>query len=198
MSALVPAYILIQPLQVVPPNTAANQPWGQNIGPLNLGVNPAALPKGATEVLPKFSGDGKVSTDDHLSTFHSACVVISVPTQEVVVRLFVRTLIDVAADWFNNLPNHSITSWDDMKDAFETRFKTLENECSLFSQLSQMKKDMHEPMREFVEKFNRLVQRIPTVSRPSAENQKSFFINVVPADISFHLIKDACADLGAA
>lgn len=80
MSALVPACISAPPLQVVPPNMAANQPWGHNIGPLNLGVNPAPLPKGATEVLPKFSGDGKVSTDDHLSAFHSACAVISVPT----------------------------------------------------------------------------------------------------------------------
>lgn len=85
-----------------------------------------------------------------------------------------------------------------MKNAFESRFKTLENECSLFSQLSQMKKDMHEPMREFVSKFNILVQRIPIASRPSAENQKSFFINVVPSYISFHLIKDACANLATA
>lgn len=85
-----------------------------------------------------------------------------------------------------------------MKNAFERRFKTPENECSLFSKLSQMKNDMHEPMREFVAKFNRLVQRIPTASRPSVENQKSFFINVFLADISFHLIKDVCAGLGGA
>ena len=111
---------------------AAIQPWGQNIGPLNLGVNPAPLPKVAAEVLPKFSGDGKVSTEDHLSTFHSACAVISIPTQEVTVRLFVKTLTDAAADWFNHLPHRSITSWDDMKNAFEDRFKTPENESSLF------------------------------------------------------------------
>jgi hypothetical protein len=176
---------------------ATNQPWGQNIGPLNLGVNPAALPKGATEVLPKFSGDGKISIDDHLSAFHSTCVVISVLTEEVVVRLFVQTLIDAATDWFNHLPQYSITSWDDMKNAFKSRFKIPKNECTLFSQLSQMKKDMHEPMREFVAKFNRLVQRISTASRPSAENQKSFFINVVPLDISFHLIKDSYSDVAA-
>ena len=61
-----------------------------------------------------------------------------------------------------------------------------------------MKKEMHEPMRDFVAKFNRLVQRIPVASRPNVENQKSFFINVVHPDISFHLIKDACATLTAA
>ena len=57
-----------------------------------------------------------------------------------------------------------------MKNAFEDRFKAPENKCSLLSQLSQMKKEMHEPMREFVAKFNRLIQRIPATSRPNVEN----------------------------
>ena len=77
---------------------AINKPWGQNIGPVNLGVNPTPLPKGATEVLPKFNGDGKISIEDHLSAFHSGCAIISVPTQEVVVRLFVQTLTHDAID----------------------------------------------------------------------------------------------------
>ena len=111
---------------------AINQPWGKNIWPLNLGVNPTPLPKGATKVLPKFSGDGKVSTEDCLSAFHSACVIISVPAQEFSVRLFMWMLTDTATDWFNHLPHHSITSWDDMKNAFEDSFKALENESSLF------------------------------------------------------------------
>ena len=50
-------------------------------------------------------------------------------------------------------------------------------------------------MREFVAKFNRLIQIIPIASRPDAENHKLFFINVVHPDISFHLIKDACSYL---
>jgi hypothetical protein len=79
-------------------------------------------------------------------------------------------LTDAAADWFNHLPCHSITSWDDMKNAFKNRFKAPKNESSLLLQLSQMKKEMHEPMREFVAKFDRLVQRIPATSRPNAEN----------------------------
>ena len=66
-----------------------NQPWGQNIGPLNLDVNPIVLLKGATKILPKFNGDGKVSIEDHLRAFHTTCGIISVPIQDIVVRLFV-------------------------------------------------------------------------------------------------------------
>ena len=79
-------------------------------------------------------------------------------------------LTDAATNWFNHLPQHSITSWNDMKTAFKNRFKAPKNECSLLLQLSQMKKEMHKPMREFVAKFNRLIQRIPTASRPNEEN----------------------------
>ena len=106
-------------------------------------------------------------------------------------------LTDADADWFNHLPHHSITSWDDMKNVFEDRFKTPKNKSSLFFQLSQMKKEMHEPMREFVAKFNRLIQRIPTKSTPNAKNQKAFFISVIHPEISFHLIKYACANLAS-
>ena len=58
-----------------------------------------------------------------------------------------------------------------------------------------MKKEIHELVREFVAKFNRLIQRIPAASRPNEENQKIFFVNVVPPDVSFHLIKDAVVNL---
>ena len=85
-----------------------------------------------------------------------------------------------------------------MKNAFEDRFKAPENECSLLLQLSQMKKEMHEPMREFIAKFNRLIERIPATSRPNEENQKIFFVNDVPLDVSFHLIKDVVTDLATA
>ena len=77
----IPAVINVQHLQVIASlNMVVNQPWDQIIGPLNLGVNRAPLPKEAIEVLPNFSGDGKISTEDHSSAFHLACTIISVPT----------------------------------------------------------------------------------------------------------------------
>ena len=56
---------------------------------------------------------------------------------------------------------------------------------------------MHEPMREFVEKFNRLIQRIHVASRPYGDNKNIFFVNVVPLDVSFHLIKEVVANFAA-
>ena len=91
-----------------------NQPWGQNIGPLNLGVNPIALPKGATKILPKFSGEGNKSTYEHFNTFKEICGILFVLTKNVEIWLFVQILTDAIADLFHHLPNSSITDWASM------------------------------------------------------------------------------------
>lgn len=94
------------------------------------------LPKGTIKIFRNLSGDGKISTDDNLSAFHTTCGVISVPSKEIVVRLFVQMHTDVAINWFDFVPHYSIVSWEDMKIVFESRFKNCDNECSLLLQLS--------------------------------------------------------------
>ena len=114
---------------------------------MTLGGNLHPLPKGAREVLPKFCGDGKKSTHEHLNAFNTTCVVLVVAHEDVAVRLFVKTLIDDAADWFHHLPQGSITDWNHMRTAFEDRFKSSEDKHTLLLQLTQLKKEIHEPMR---------------------------------------------------
>lgn len=100
-------------MNFIPPQMVAN-PWGAQVDPLALGENLDALAKGAREVLPKFSGDGKKSTDEHLNAFNTACAVPGIATKNVVVRLFVQTLIDDVTDWFHHLPQGTITNWATM------------------------------------------------------------------------------------
>ena len=63
-----------------------------------LGGNLHPLPKGAREVLPKFYGDGKKSIDEHLNAFNTTCAVLAIAHEDVVVRLFLQTLIDDVVD----------------------------------------------------------------------------------------------------
>lgn len=82
---------------------ATNNPWGAVVGPLNLCLNLNALPKGARDHLPKFSGDGKVTVNEHLNAFNVSLGVIAVQHEDVAIRLFVQTLTEVAANWFYHL-----------------------------------------------------------------------------------------------
>lgn len=115
---------------------AVNNPQGIFVGPLTLGANLNPLPKGARDHLAKFSGDGKVSIDEHLNAFNVSCGVLAIQHEDVVVRFFVQTLIEVEIDWFYHLPNCAITIWQDLK----TRFKLVKDEHSLLAQLAQLKK----------------------------------------------------------
>lgn len=62
-----------------------------------------------------------------------ACGVLGVEHQDVVVRLFVKTLQGIVADWFYNLSLGSITSRNTIKDKFEKRFKPIEDEHALLA-----------------------------------------------------------------
>lgn len=138
----------------------ANNPWGAAIGPLALGAI-HNLPKGAKEHLPKFSGDGKVTTTEYLNAFKVACGVLAVQHEDVAMRLFVQNFTDLAADWFYHLPDGAITNWQVLIDSFEARFKLTEDKHSLIAQLAQLKKEIIEPMRDFVSHFNKLFHKIP-------------------------------------
>ena len=82
-----------------------------------------------------------------------------------------------------------------MCSTFEDRFKSVEDEHTLLLQLTQPKNEVHEPMRDFIVKFNKIIYEIPTAKRPSEENHKGFFINAMPLEISFHLRRNRVVDV---
>lgn len=173
-------------------------PWGTAFGPLRLTTPLHELLKGTRKNLPKFLGDGAQHPDEHIVGFYIACGVLGVEHEDVYVRLFIETLQGAAVDWFYHLPNNCITNWASLRTLFEARFKFTENDHALLAQLTQMKKEPQEPMREFVAKFNNLHNRIPTASQPIAGNLKCFFINAQLPEVSFLLRRDNPAVLAAA
>ena len=53
-------------------------------------------------------------------------------------------------------------------------------------------------MRDFVASFNKIVNRIPTVARPTTINLKTFFISAMPPDINYDLRRARPIDLADA
>ena len=72
-------------------------PWGDAIGPLQLAAN-NDLPKASQKNFPKFNGDGKVSADDNIMAFFSICSIVFPQHEDVVVRLFLETLVESTTD----------------------------------------------------------------------------------------------------
>lgn len=77
------------------------------------------LPARSRNNFSKFSGDGKVTPDEHIKAFFATTYILGVAHEDVVVRLFVETLTESVADWFYHLDDGSITSWNTMRTTFE-------------------------------------------------------------------------------
>jgi hypothetical protein len=93
-------------------------PWGNVIGLLNHGAN-NDFPRASRIFFPRFIGDGIIFVEKNLSYFHKACGVVNPEHEDVVVKMFVDTLVDNVSDWFQDLPTRCITDWNDMKKKFE-------------------------------------------------------------------------------
>ena len=84
-----------------------------------------------------------------------------------------------------------------MRTDFESRFKEVNDEHTLLLQFSHLKKEVQEPMHDFIAIFNKIMYTIPTTKRPNVKNKKGFFMNAMPPNISFHLRRNILVDVDA-
>ena len=86
--------------------------------------------------------------------------VLIVQYEDVVVRLFIETLIGDVAKWFQHLPSRLINSGNTMKTHFKRWLKLAKEEHVLPSQLNHIKKEHYVPMRDFKEDEHVLLSQL--------------------------------------
>ena len=72
-------------------------PWATVTWPLALNAYHQLL-SGSRKNFPKFSGDGKVTTNEHIKAFFASTHILGVGHEDVAIRLFVKTLTVSATD----------------------------------------------------------------------------------------------------
>jgi hypothetical protein len=75
----------------------------------------SVLPKGT---LKEFFGDGEIDAKRHLHLFLDVCDFHRVEYEDVMVRLFLQTLLGGAYEWYTTLPSISILSFNDLEAMF--------------------------------------------------------------------------------
>ncbi|KAJ9545830.1 hypothetical protein OSB04_025537 [Centaurea solstitialis] len=80
--------------------------------------------KGLIKMINTISFDGEPSGNpyQHLEAFEDICDLFNTREDEVKLRVFSFTLTNKAKDWFKKLPPGSITTWDDLKSVFLSRY----------------------------------------------------------------------------
>lgn len=155
-------------------------PQGQRVGPLYLLQPLHELLRCNRKNFPKFRGD-------HIVAFIVTCGVLGVEHEDISVRIFVEILQANVADWFYHLPAGSITNWNTMMTQFDKSFKPTEDVHALLDQFSQIQKESHEPMKEFLAKFNRMVNKIQQNTSSMDQIKKCFSLNAQLPEVSYVL-----------
>lgn len=117
--------------------------------------------------LPKFNPDAGIQADKDINNFMLSVNLKGVKEEDVVVRIFPYTLQGSAGSWYFSLPSGSITSWNIFQEQFLTKYGDDRSLAMYINDLSNLRVESKEPIKEFNSRFNKLLNKIPTACKPS-------------------------------
>lgn len=131
-------------------------------------------------MLPNFDPEWGDTASNHIHSFFLALRKLGVVDEDVVCHLFSFTLTRAAFTWYFSLRIGSITSWDAFQQAFLDKFGDEKTPKALLLELSGLKMEIKEKVKNFNIRFNTLFNRIPATTRPTEEVLMEFYISALP------------------
>lgn len=107
--------------------------------------------------------------EEHINNFMLSINLNGVTNEDIFIRIFPYTLQGVAESWYFSLPSKSITSWDIFQEQFLTKFGDDRSTATLINDLSNLRAESKEHIKDFNSHFNKLLNKIPNASKPSEE-----------------------------
>ena len=107
--------------------------------------------------LPVFDGMGDPVI--HIASFHNKMILQNI-NDAILCRAFPSTLTEIAQRWLHQLPQHSVSSFDDLTEQFRTRFITNIPPAKSIHDLWVCKQEANESLRSYLDRFNKIAMRI--------------------------------------
>jgi hypothetical protein len=136
--------------------------------------------------LPKFSGNGIISVNEHLIVFSNVCHNIGANDNDTCMRLFVNSLEGKATTDFFELPPKSFSTWDELCYWFKSTYGKPQIPTDLLKSYNNLVYDKGETIKAFNLCFTKLYNQIPEVIRPHNQASLMHYYNSIPP--SFHHI----------
>ena len=129
---------------------------------------------------PKFNPHDGMPAKEHINNFMFSINLNAVIEEDVVVRLFPYTLQGPSELWYFSLSSRFINSLYAFQEKFLTNFGDDRSTNTLLNDLSNLKVEPREPIKEFNSHFNKLLNKIPMESKPSDKVQNEWSILLFP------------------
>jgi ribonuclease HI len=125
------------------------------------------LPKHPEKWLTKFDPDSKQLAEDHIKKFMLDIRLRNVEHEDVVCRLFPYTFEGSASTWYFSQQPRTIASWEKFESIFLEKFRDGKPLEVLVMDLSNLKMNAKEKVKDFNQRFLTLKNRIPADSMPA-------------------------------
>ncbi|XP_059066377.1 uncharacterized protein LOC131028606 [Cryptomeria japonica] len=95
------------------------------------------------------NGNGTDYAEQHLINVKNIIEEFEIPREDVFMKLFVQSLIEDAREWYRNLPNRYIGSWQEFVTIFLEEFGEHNDTSFASHELTSIKKNQNESISEF-------------------------------------------------
>jgi hypothetical protein len=129
-------------------------------------VNP--LPAGDyLKYMPKFTGEGDITTEEHLTAFYSYADNLNIENEDVWMRVFVQSLDGEVRKWFRGLTPGSIAGIEALDSVFLRQWGDRKDFMYYMTEFGSLKKIEGESVSNFSKRFNKMYNKIPAEIKPS-------------------------------
>jgi hypothetical protein len=122
--------------------------------------------------LPKFTGEGDITTEEHLEAFYTFTDDNVIMHADVWMRIFVHSLQGEARKWFKTLPPGSIDGIEALDNAFLRQWGDKKNFMYYMTEFGSLKRKEGESVSDFSKRFNKMYNKIPAKIKPSEASAK--------------------------
>jgi hypothetical protein len=137
--------------------------------------------------LPKFTGEGDLTAAEHINFFDQFTDILGLEHEYVYSRVFVQTFKGQVRTWFRSLPAGSILSYDALEDAFLRQWGERKDHLYYLTKFGSLRKTSLEIVMEFIQRFNKLYNKIPAEVKPSQPAAKVTFAGAFEPDFALLL-----------
>jgi hypothetical protein len=122
---------------------------------------------------------------------------MNVQHEDVVCRLFPYTFENKSSTWYFSLAQASITSWNAFETTFIEKFGEDKTPTTLVLDLSRIKMDAKEKVKDFNQRFLTLMNKIPQASKPTEDVSIEFYTSTLPISMEMFVKRDEKNNLEA-
>jgi ribonuclease HI len=166
-----------------PPLTRMEAIIAARYAPLVLPQPLNALPAdGYLKQLPRFTGEGDITAEEHLEAFYSFTDDNNIMHADVWMRIFVHSLQGEARKWFKALPPGSIDGIEALDNAFLRQWGDKKDFMYYMTEFGSLKRKEGESVSDFSKRFNKMYNKIPAEIKPSEASAKITYASAFDPD----------------